>query len=78
MKVTVTRLDTNTSEVLDVIESKKGRPCFIWNGEEHILVDRTYPAEYTHINADKPMTDKFKFRVEITEGSELELHDKWN
>lgn len=78
MKVTVTRLDTNTSEALDVVMNKKERPSFIWNGEEHVLVDRTYPAEYTHINADKPMSDKFNFRVELTEGSEHELHEIWN
>lgn len=78
MKVQVTNLNTNESSTLDVVMNKKERPSFIWNGEEHILVDRTYPAEYTHINADKPMSDKFKYKVELVEGSEHELHEIWN
>ena len=78
MKVQVTNLNNNESSTFDVVMNKKERPSFIWNGVEHILVDRTYPAEYTHINADKPMSDKFKYRIELIEGSEREIHEIWN
>lgn len=78
MKVQVTNLNTNESSTLDVVIDKKERPLFVWNGEEHILVDRTYPAEYTYINTTKPMSDKFKYKIELVEGSEYELHEIWN
>lgn len=78
MKVTITRLDNNTSETVEMTLNKKGRPSYVWNGAEHILTDRTYPAEYTFINSEKPLSDKFKFKVSLEEGSERELHEIWN
>ena len=78
MKVKVTRLDTNSSEILDVTINKKNRPVYTYMNEEHILVDRTYPATYTYINSEKPMSDKFQYTVELVEGDEKEIHDIWN
>lgn len=78
MKVTITRLDNNTSETVEMALNKNGRPSYVWNGAEHILTDRTYPAEYTFINPEKPMSGKFNFKVEIEEGSAHQLHEIWN
>ena len=73
----MTRLDTNVSETLDVVMNSNERPSYNWEGREHILIDRSYPAVYTYVDVEKPMSGKFKFKVDLTPEDEKELHEIW-